>query len=484
MSDQPATTRLLSLDVFRGMTIAGMVLVNNPGTWSSIYGPLKHAEWHGITPTDYIFPFFLFIVGVAVPMALGKRVEAGISRDIYLKIFQRAAMIFALGLLMSMIPFFDFTKTEIPYLVKIALVLAFSAAIFLYLIGKKTEAAIAAGVSAVTILTFYLSGSLVIWYNFETMRIPGVLQRIAVCYLVVSIIFLHTTWKQQTLIGITLLLFYWLLMTVVPVPGCEITSIDDKACNLAAYLDRVILTEAHMWRSAKVFDPEGILSTMPAIVTTLSGVLTGTWLRSGSPPARGGVAAASADGVVLSDATGESVPPAVAGGDVAEARAASDSGSFLMPQPSSLNKAAGLFFFGVVLLAIGWCWSLVFPLNKSLWTSSYVVYTSGLALCFLGFCYWLIDIKRYQKWAKPFVIFGVNALALFVFSGIFARLLGMIKVKSPEGTDIPLQKWIFDNIFLPAASPVNASLMYAICFILFWLFLMWLLYRRRIYIKV
>src|SRR5688500_5041148 len=322
--------RLVSLDVFRGLTIAGMVLVNNPGTWSAIYGPLKHAEWHGITPTDYIFPFFLFIVGVAIPIALTKRMQDGVTRDLYWKILKRAATIFALGILMSMIPFFQFNDTTgIPYVIKILLVLSFSAALLLYLLEKKTAAAICAGVSAVTVLVFYFAGAQIVWYNFSTMRIPGVLLRIAVCYLIVSIIFLNTNWKQQTAIGVGLLLLYWLLMTIVPVPGCEITTIDDKACNLAAWLDRTILTEPHMWRSAKVFDPEGILSTIPAIVTTLSGVLTGTW-------------------ITRSD----------------ERRVTSDEGadSSLVTRLSSLNRASGLFFFGTTLLAIGWSWSLLFPL--------------------------------------------------------------------------------------------------------------------------
>jgi predicted acyltransferase len=368
--------RLLSLDVFRGITIAGMVLVNNPGTWSAIYPPLAHAPWHGITPTDYIFPFFLFIVGIAIPLALGRRVAEGITNDVYLKIARRTAIIFLLGLFLAAFPFFDFAN----------------------------------------------------------LRIPGVLQRIAVCYLVASLIFLHTNWKQQTIIGIVLLLVYWFLMSAVPVPGCEITTINDKACNLAAYVDRAVFGENHIWKSAKVFDPEGILSTIPAVATTLSGVLTGTWLAT---------------------------------------------------KKSDLEKVGGLFFFGVVLIALGWCWNFFFPFNKSLWTSSYVVYTSGLALCFLGFCYWLVDIKGYKKWSKPFVIFGVNALALFVFSGLFARILGVIKwTGAEEGKTISLQKWIFDTIFLPFAAPVNASLAYAICFILFWLFLMWLLYRKRIFIKV
>ncbi|MCA1589476.1 MAG: DUF5009 domain-containing protein, partial [Acidobacteria bacterium] len=251
--------RLISLDVFRGITIAGMVLVNNPGTWSAIYGPLKHAEWHGITPTDYIFPFFLFIVGVAIPIALKKRISNKISRDVYLKIFQRAATIFILGLLMSMIPFFQFNDTTgIPYAIRIILFISVSAALLLYLLEKKAAAAVTAGLSALAILIFYFAGAEIAWYNFSTMRVPGVLQRIAICYLIVSLIYLHTNWKQQTLIGIALLLLYWFLMTVIPVPGCEITTIDDKACNLAAYLDRLILTENHIWRAGKVFDPEGI----------------------------------------------------------------------------------------------------------------------------------------------------------------------------------------------------------------------------------
>ena len=452
--------RLVSLDVFRGMTIAGMVLVNNPGTWSAIYGPLKHAEWHGITPTDYIFPFFLFIVGVAIPIAFSKRLAAGITRDTYIKIFTRSATIFAVGLLISAIPFFNFAETTIPYALKILIVLGYSTALFLYLWDKAKIALIVAAVTAAVVTAFWLGGATVVPYNVPAMRIPGVLQRIAVCYLFVALIYLHTNWKQQAVISAVLLLGSWFLMTFVPVPGCEVWSVDDKACNLAAWLDRTILTEAHIWRSAKVFDPEGILSTIPAIVTTLSGVLTGTWLKAVPP----GLAGGEVPGVGRVDLNVEARPPAYAGGS---------------------DKAAGLFFAGTVCLTVGWSWGLVFPLNKSLWTSSYVVYTTGLALLTLGFCYFLIDIKGYKRWAKPFVIFGVNALALFAFSGIMARLLGMIRVAGPEaGKDITLQQWIFNNLFLSWASPINASLAFAISFILLWLFLMWVLYRKRIYIKV
>lgn len=454
------------------MTIAGMVLVNNPGTWSVIYGPLKHAEWHGITPTDYIFPFFLFIVGVAVPMSLGKKLASGIDRSVYTRIFSRSAAIFASGLVMSAIPFFIINETAIPWPLKWTAVASVIAGLyFLYLRNFKLAFALI-GIWAAVVIAAFLIGWQVTPYNLGTMRIPGVLQRIAVCYLVVALIFLHTSWKQQAAIGVGLLLFYWLLMTRIAVPGCEVTTIDDKACNLAAYLDRLILTENHIWRAGKVFDPEGILSTLPAIATTISGVLTGTWLMK-SDKGRGTRDEGRAAEVGDAESGSEHIP-ASARLDVSASSANS----------TAIDKALGLFVFGTILLAVGWAWSLVFPLNKSLWTSSYVIYTSGLALLTLGFCYFLIDIKGYKRWAKPFIVFGVNALALFVFSGIMARILGIIRVAGPEGKEITLQQWLYQNLFLSWLEPVNASLAYAVAFILFWLFLMWLLYRRRIFIKL
>jgi predicted acyltransferase len=438
--------RLISLDVFRGMTIAGMILVNNPGT-SPVYWPLDHAEWNGLTPTDYIFPFFLFIVGVAIPIALGRRVQDGVTSGVYSKIVTRAASIFLLGLAISILPFFQFGSTDAPDALKMLVWLAFAGALLFLLLRNFKVAGVLAGVAILGIVVMNLAGYNVVPYNFGTMRIFGVLQRIAVCYLVTSLIFLHTNWKQQLYIACGLLIVYWILMTTISVPGCEITTMNDKACNLAAYLDRMILTENHIWRFGKVYDPEGILSTIPAIVTTISGVLTGTWLLSRD-----------------------------------EARDASDSS--LVTHHSSLSKAAAMFFFGVVLLALGLTWNSWFPMNKSLWTSSYVLATSGLALLTLASCYWLIDIKGYKRWAWPFVVFGANALALFVFSGIFARMISAYKVAGNEGQAVSVQKWIVDYIFLAILQPINASLAYAICFILFWLFLMWLLYRKQIYVKV
>ena len=430
MTEARIQDRLVSLDVFRGMTIAGMILVNNPGTWSDIYGPLKHAEWHGITPTDYIFPFFLFIVGVAIPIAFRERsAEAVSSGNLYRKIVIRAVKIFALGLLIYAIPFFNFSETNAPQSVKLLITLGFSAALFFYLIDNFKIGGLLFAGSVIAIAIIYFAGVDIVWPDLSTMRIPGVLQRIAVCYLIVSIIYLHTDWKQLAGIGAALLLVYWVLMTAIPVPGCDVTTIDDKACNLAAYVDRMVLTESHLWSQAKVFDPEGILSTIPALVTTISGVLTGVWLRS---------------------------------------------------ERSKLEKAGGIFFAGTLLLAVGWSWSSLFALNKALWTSSYVLYTAGLALLTLGVCFWLIDVKGWDRWARPFVIFGVNALALYVFSGIMSNLLGLVELPGKA----TLQGWIFENLFLSWAKPITASLAFAVSYVLLWLFLMWMLYRKRVYIKV
>jgi predicted acyltransferase len=363
------TTRLLSLDVFRGITIAGMVLVNNPGSWEHIYWPLEHAQWSGWTPTDLVFPFFLFIVGVSIALALGGRVESGGSkRDLYLKIVKRTLIIFAIGLFLNGFPFFS--------------------------LGE--------------------------------LRIPGVLQRIAVCYFFAAIIFLNTRWRTQVVISIALLLVYWLLLKYIPAPGFAAGDLT-KEGSLPSFVDRVVFGK-HVWAQAKVYDPEGLLSTIPAVVTSLIGVLTGQWLRN---------------------------------------------------EKSRMEKVAGMFVLGAVLTAIGWGWNAFFPINKALWTSSYVMFTGGLALQFLAFCYWLIDIKDYRRWTKPFEIFGLNAIALYVLADVIAVLIGVIKAGNE-----PVGGWIYNHVFASWLSPINASLAFAICFVLVCFFFMWLLYRRRIFIKI
>jgi predicted acyltransferase len=363
------TQRLVSLDVFRGITIAGMVLVNNPGSWEHIYWPLEHATWHGWTPTDLVFPFFLFIVGVAIPLAFGRRLESGGStRDLYLKIIKRTLIIFAIGLFLNGFPYFGLAE----------------------------------------------------------FRIPGVLQRIAVCYFFASIIFLNTKIRTQVAITIGLLLAYWLAVKFIPAPGFVAGDLT-KEGSLPSYVDRVVFGN-HVWRQAKVYDPEGLLSTIPAIATTLIGVLTGAWLRT---------------------------------------------------EKSRIEKAAGLFVVGAVCVAIGWAWNSFFPINKALWTSSYVLFTGGLALQFVALCYWLIDIKGYRRWARPFEVFGLNAIALYVVADLIAVSLGEIKVGETS-----LGGWIYAHLFASWASPVNASLAFAVCFVLVCFVLMWILYRRKIFLKV
>ena len=383
ISRAPAAARMQSLDVFRGMTVAGMILVNNPGTWSAIYSPLKHAEWHGWTPTDLVFPFFLFIVGVSITLALSRRVEAGGSkRDLYWKIVRRSAIIFALGLFLSGFPFWNFTTHTV--------------------------------------------------IDFSKLRGTGVLNRIAVCYLFAALVFLKTDWRKQAYIFGALLVAYWAILTLVPAPGFAAGDLS-KQGSIASYVDRVALG-GHIWRGGQgVYDPEGILSTLGALATTLAGVLTGHLLRS---------------------------------------------------RRSDTEKVAAMVVAGAGCIVAGWAWNFWLPVNKPLWTSSYVLFTAGMGLQLLAVCYWLIDIKGYRRWSLPFAVFGTNALAVFFLTGVFARLLGVIKLTGADGKEVALQTAIFRNLFASWASPINASLAFAICFVLVWLGLMWLLYRRNIFIKV
>jgi predicted acyltransferase len=369
--------RLISLDVFRGLTIGAMVLVNNPGTWGAVYPPLLHADWHGWTFTDTIFPFFLFIVGIAIPMALGKRLDAGpADAALYGKIVKRSIIMFALGLWLALFPFYNGVKGE--------------------------------------------------WVNLGELRIMGVLQRIAICYLVCALLFIWLKPRALVATTIALLLAYWGMMSV----GGDLS----KEGNLAAIIDRAVLGP-HIWKGGGgAYDPEGLLSTIPSIATTMVGVLTGLWLNQ---------------------------------------------------KREAHETVSTMFYWGFILVLVDWMWGAVFPINKPLWTSSYAVFMSGAGLLVPAACIWLIDIKRVTWWTGPFVVFGVNALALFVGSGMLARVLNF----TPVGTDsagkpVPLKNAIFEGAFAPFASEINASLLFAIATVLVWLFLMWLLYRKKIYIKI
>jgi predicted acyltransferase len=365
--------RLLSVDALRGLTVAAMVLVNNPGTWRAVYPPLDHAAWHGWTPTDMVFPFFLFIVGVAIPLALGGRLERG-DPGLVPRIVRRSLIIFGLGLLLHALPFF----------------------------------------------------------HLATLRIPGVLQRIAVCYLLAALLFVATRggrgWRVLALVTAGLLVAYWLLMTRVPVPGHGPGVLTPEG-NLAGYIDRAVLGP-HIWRASRVYDPEGILSTLPALATTLLGVLAGHWVRGARSPGR---------------------------------------------------AAVGLVAGGLVAAALGQLWGLWFPVNKALWTSSYALLMGGLAALALAVCHWLVEARGWRRWAAPFAVLGVNALALYFLSSLMARLLLIIRVGPGNQR---MQAWLFEQLFAPWASPVNASLAYALAYVALWWGLMWVLYRRGLRLRV
>mgnify|MGYP001058085168 FL=1 len=368
-----ATGRLVSLDAFRGITIAGMLLVNNPGSWSHIYPPLRHAEWHGWTPTDLIFPFFLFIVGVAMTFSYGKLLARGASRrELLAKAARRSLILFGLGLLLHGFPAYD----------------------------------------------------------LSTIRVPGVLQRIAIASFCATAIVLAVGMRGRAIAAAALLLGYWALMTLVPVPGVG-PGVLEPGKDLGAWLDRAIFGTEHLWVYSKTWDPEGLLSTMPAVATVLLGVLAGHWIRSDRP-----------DRV----------------------------------------RVAGLLAAGAAATLVGLAWGHVFPINKNLWTSSYTLFTGGLGALAFGACYGVIDVLGYRRWATPFIIFGTNAIAAFFLSGLGARILGLIHVGGEES--VTLKAYLHETLFASWLRPVDASLAFAATYVLVWLAAMTVLYRKGIFIKV
>ena len=371
--------RLLSLDVFRGITIAGMVLVNNPGTWAHVYAPLEHARWSGWTPTDLIFPFFVYIVGVALTYSFGKLLARGATRgELVRKAVKRAAVIFALSLAITGFPITSFPGYDLPHL-----------------------------------------------------RVLGVLQRIAIAYLITSVIYLYgRSWKTRAAGAAALLLGYWAFMALVPVPGVG-AGVLEPGKNLSNWIDLQVLG-LHNYRGTATWDPEGLLSTMGAIGTCLIGSLVGDWIR---------------------------------------ARRARE------------ETTNGLFVLGTVLLSAGLIWGGAFPINKSIWTSSYVLFTAGFATLFLALCYWTADVKGWTWWTKPFVVFGMNALGLYVLSAFVTRLTLAPLLRGAAGP-ISAKEWFFQAALAPVLSPINASLAFALLYVLAWLGIMWILYARRIFIKV
>jgi len=365
--------RLLSLDAFRGITVAGMILVNNPGSWEHIYPPLEHAPWNGCTPTDLIFPFFLFIVGTSIHFAYQDKLAEGLTKKVFFKILRRALIIFLLGFFLALFPRF----------------------------------------------------------NFETVRIPGVLQRISVVFFFASILYLKTNWLTQLRVAVALLVGYYLMMTLISVPGVGPPSLEPET-NLGAWLDRLLL-DGHLWVQSKTWDPEGVLSTVPAIATAILGMLAGKIISMEESPA---------------------------------------------------EKIVWLFFAGCILIVLGLGWGMIFPINKALWTSSYVLYTGGIAMQFLACCYWLIDVKGFKKVAMPFVYYGVNALFVFVASALLVKILGRIKIEDGPDKTISVWGYLYKYFYEPFFSPVNASLFFALSLVLIFLLILWLMYRKKIFVKI
>jgi predicted acyltransferase len=374
--------RLVSLDAFRGITILGMIMVNNPGTWSAMYSPLRHADWHGWTPTDLIFPFFLFIVGVAIVFANSGKLSKGVAKSELVKsAFKRSLILFGLGLIMAAYP------------------------------------------------VFQLDPEFGFRQGLDKLRIMGVLQRIAICYFLATVIFLYFKPKLQYIWLFGLAFGYWLAMTFIPVPGFGAGLFDDKVNNLAAYIDRAILGE-HLWvGTGRQWDPEGLLSTIPAISTTLIGVWAGQILRDKS-----------------FDET---------------------------------RKVAELMVIGSILIVIGYIWDWHFPINKPIWSSSYALFTGGQGMVGLALCYWFVDVKGYKSWTQPFVVYGVNAITVFFMSGIIARTMGLFQVG-----DVTFQRWVFLTFFDSWLSTINASFAYSLVWVFIWYLILLVMYRRNIIIKV
>lgn len=388
-ADAACPGRMVSLDVFRGATIAAMILVNDPGSWSHIYPPLEHAEWNGWTPTDLIFPFFLFIVGVSLTLSFASRIARGLTRRaLVIHVVRRSALIFAIGLFLNGFPGFD----------------------------------------------------------LGSIRIMGVLQRIALCYLVAGLLYLATFRREPAAdrptrvranlrviaaVAVALLVGYWALMMFVPVPGYGAGHLG-KEDNLGAYVDRTLMG-GHLWSESVTWDPEGFLSTLPAIVSLLIGILTGEWLRSDQCAGR---------------------------------------------------KALGLAAAGLVLLAAGQLLHPYFPINKNLWTSSFVLFTGGFAMLALAACYWIVDVRAWRAWTPPFLVFGMNAILAYALAALVSEISTDFEFLKFQGRETTLHGWIYDKFFVPHFNPVNASLAFAVFFVLVIYALLWPFFRGKVFLRI
>jgi predicted acyltransferase len=376
---KPASERLVCLDVYRGLAVAGMILVDNPGSDDLAYGAIKHADWNGWTPADFIFPSFLFLVGISMVFSFAARLRRGDSkRQILLHAFWRSLILIAIGL--------------------------------------------------------FVNASPIVGLDLHTWRFEGVTQRIALCYFAAAILLL---WSNRGGVFIALcacLIGYWALLRFAAVPGFGVPGHDipfmDPDRNLVAWLDRKLFM-GHLYNGTR--DPEGIISTIPAVGTALIGVLTGYWLRSDKTPG---------------------------------------------------TKAIGMLCAGILGLIGGEAWSLWFPINKNLWTSSFVLFSGGFALVFLATLYWMLEIKKWRgRWTMPVLVFGMNAIAGFVADSFVYGPGYSFTVRGANGPVMWHDEAQAKLVSL-GTSPANASLIYSLAAVLFCWVLLWFLWRKRIFLKV
>lgn len=420
--------RFLSVDVLRGLTIMLMTLVNNPGSWSHIYAPLEHAAWHGCTPTDLVFPFFIFIMGVAIPLAMPNRI---FNQEVFIKIVTRSLRIFCLGFFFAF-----FGKIELfglegyPLLIIRLGVTAFVAYLMLGNFSSKTKLLLAVGTFAL-FMGLSVSGI----EAFSDTRILGVLQRIAICYFFASLVYLNFNSIQNLIIIGILLLGYWGAMTLIPVPGYGVSSLE-PVTNLSNWLDAQILRN-HVYKGDFPWDPEGILSTIPAIAQAILGAYIGIILSS--------------------------------------------------QELTTVKRASKIALYGFVMVVLGLVWDQFFPINKKIWTSSYVLFTVGLASIILAFLYYVIDIAKKTSWTQPIVWWGVNPMIVFFMSGIIPRVLSNITVSNPEAVaeEMGIQSYIYKYQLVPFFQNEDlASLVWALSYIAFWFVLVWIFYRKKWIFKV
>jgi predicted acyltransferase len=383
----PHGGRWLGLDALRGLSMLAMILVNNPGSWGAKYqyDPLRHADWHGCTFTDLVFPTFLFCAGTAIVPALGKKLAAGEPRGPLLAaIGKRVLWLLLLGMLLSAFPLVTFEP------------------------DRELFAPL--------------------WRT----RFPGVLQRIGVCYGIAALLFLYTSVQSQRRVLLGCLFGYWALITLVPLPGGAWPDLDQPMGTLQGVVDRAVFGD-HIWKRGQ-YDPEGLLSTIPALATALFGVECGRVLRDVGEPDR---------------------------------------------------RLATLLRLGVTWLLAGALWSWFLPLNKPLWTSSYAVWTAGIAACGLGLCVWAFEQRPWARWARPLQVYGTNALLVFVGSGLLARGIGSLWSIEVDGAPVFVKDWFFRTCLLgPIGDPKLASLAFGICWVLMWYAVLAQLYRRGIVWKV